>query len=91
MRVKGKDTTVRLFEPVGFEADAETMERLGRLDQGLALFREQNWEAAAAVFDRLAAEEPERALYKLYMDRIAHFREEPPGPDWDGVYTHKEK
>ena len=91
VRVKGKDTPVRLFEPVGFEADAETMERLGRLDQGLALFREQNWEAAAAVFDRLAAEEPERALYKLYMDRIAHFREEPPGPDWDGVYTHKEK
>ena len=93
VRVKGKDTPVRLYEPLGFEGevDENTLARLAHHLGALALFREQKWDGAAATFGMLAAEEPERMIYKLYLDRIAHFREEPPGPDWDGVYTHKEK
>ena len=30
-------------------------------------------------------------LYRLYEDRIAAFRAEPPGRDWDGVFTATEK
>ncbi len=93
VRVKGKDTPVRLFEPLGFEgaADTETLARVAHHHGALQLFREQKWDGAAATFAMLSAEEPERMIYKVYLDRIAHFREEPPGPDWDGVYTHKEK
>ncbi|MDO8606778.1 MAG: adenylate/guanylate cyclase domain-containing protein [Phaeospirillum sp.] len=93
VRVKGKDTPVGLFEPLGFEGsvDAETLERSARHHDALHLFRKQKWDEASAIFTMLAAQEPERMIYKVYLDRITHFREESPGPDWDGVYTHKEK
>ncbi|CAA7617205.1 Adenylate cyclase [Candidatus Terasakiella magnetica] len=93
VRVKGKNEPVRLFEPLGFEgdADAETLARLSRHQAALALFRQQKWDEAESTFGQLAKEEPGRMIYKVYLDRITHFREEPPGADWDGVYTHKEK
>jgi adenylate cyclase len=93
VRVKGKDTPVRLYEPLGFagEVDSATAACLAQHLAALALFREQRWDASQAAFEHLAATDPERVIYKMYLDRIAHFREEPPAADWDGVYTHKEK
>lgn len=93
VRVKGKDTPVRLYEPLGFagEVDSETAARLEQHLAALALFRAQQWDAARQAFEALAAAEPERVIYTMYLGRIAHFRDEPPGVDWDGVYTHKEK
>jgi len=93
VRVKGKDTPVRLFEPLGFDGDvdAETVARLQRHAAAVLLFRGQSWAEAEAAFEALAAEEPERMVYRVYLDRIRHFREDPPGAAWDGVYTHKEK
>jgi len=39
----------------------------------------------------LLNDEPGSMLYELYLERITHFREEPPGEYWDGVFTHKTK
>lgn len=93
VRVKGKNEPVRLYEPLGFdgEVDTETLARISHHHGALALFRAQKWDGAAATFEMLAAQEPDRMIYKVYLERIAHFREESPGADWDGVYTHKEK
>ena len=93
VRVKGKDTPVRLYEPLGFagEFDSETAARLPQHLAALGMFRDQQWDAAQAAFERLAAADPERVIYKIYLDRIAHFRTAPPDANWDGVYTHKEK
>lgn len=93
VRVKGKDTPVRLYEPIGFEGevDAETVATLSRHLAALAMFREQKWDAARVAFQDLHNGDPERVIYKTYLARIEHFVAEPPGLDWDGVYTHKEK
>ena len=93
VRVKGKDEPVRLHEPIGFkgDVDAETLSRLERHHGALATYRAQDWAKAKAQFEALSAEEPNRFIYKLYLDRIATFEDHPPGSDWDGVYTHKEK
>jgi len=93
VRVKGKDEPVRLFEPLGFagDVDAETLGRLERHQEALDLYRAQNWAAARAHFEALSAEEPNRFIYKLYLERIGVFEDHAPGQDWDGVYTHKEK
>ncbi|MGE5503864.1 MAG: CHASE2 domain-containing protein [Actinomycetota bacterium] len=93
VRVKGKDQPVRLFQPLGFPgevADAE-IASIERHHAALALYRAQKWDEAEAAFKALAATDPDRMIYKVYLGRIEHFREEPPGADWDGVYTHKEK
>ena len=59
--------------------------------KALMAYREQDWAGAEAGFAALASAQPNCRLYALYGERIAVFRQQPPGPDWDGVYTHQSK
>jgi len=93
VRVKGKDHPVAIFEPLGpaAELDPKTAERLVRHHQALELYRRQEFTAAGEIFNALHQEEPKRLLYGIYLDRISHFQETPPPPDWDGAFTHTSK
>jgi adenylate cyclase len=93
VRVKGKAAPVRLYEPLGFagEVDPQTVARSSEHLAALALFRGQQWDAAQSAFAALSRSEPDSVLYKLYLDRINAYRNDPPPADWDGVYTHTEK
>ena len=93
VRVKGKGVPVIILEPIGVrdELDAQTQKCLDDYHATLALYREQKWDEAEAGFNALRANDPDQMLYELYLDRISHFREEPPGDNWDGVYTHTSK
>ncbi len=93
VRVKGKDRPVAIFEPL---APIEEMERQRRKDlkryhAALEQYWRQEWDAAEREFFSLSREYPEDPLPPMYLDRIGHFRQEPPQPDWDGVFTHKIK
>ena len=48
-------------------------------------------EARWATQSPLATREPGARLYELYLERTAVLRAEPPGPDWDGTVTYREK
>lgn len=93
VKVKGKDQPVRTFEPLGFDGDVDqqTLDILARYTAALALYRAARFSEAKAEFQALAELEPNRMLYKIYLDRIEHYRVEPPPADWDGSYTAKEK
>ncbi len=93
VRVKGKDEPVEIFEPVGpaESVPAEEQKRIELYHQALRLFREQKWDLAEMQLVNLHNEEPERKLYEVYIDRIQHYRQSPPGDDWDGVFTHTSK
>jgi adenylate cyclase len=54
-------------------------------------FRAQSWDRAEVDFFNLNRTNPERKLYQVYLDRIAFYRNNPPGDDWDGVFTHTSK
>ncbi|WP_093555848.1 CHASE2 domain-containing protein [Pseudoduganella namucuonensis] len=92
VRVKGKNEPVAIFEPVGLDKDIAEADRaeLARWNETLALLRGQQWDQAQAAIDALDAQHP-RGLYKLYTERVAHYRAHPPGPDWDGVTTFETK
>jgi adenylate cyclase len=93
VRVKGKNEPVAIFQPVckAGEADAATLAAIGRWHEALALVRAQQWDAAEAILRELRAADPAFGLYELYLGRIAHFRENPPGENWDGVTTFETK
>ncbi len=93
VRVKGKDKPVTIFEPVGARKDVDRSVRdeLKLYEAGLKLYRAQNWDMAELQFLNLQKSSPPSRLYQLYAERIAHFRREPPGQDWDGVFTHLTK
>jgi adenylate cyclase len=52
---------------------------------------EQRFADAIDAFEALASNYGERAIYDLYIERSKHFIQEPPGPDWDGVFTFTTK
>jgi adenylate cyclase len=93
VRVKGKREGVAIFEPIGAqgEVSADTLAEITRFHRALAHFRGQRWDEAEALLENLAAGAPEVKLYRLYRERIAHFRASPPGADWDGVFGFSTK
>jgi len=93
VRVKGKDEPVGIYEPLGLagEVDKERLEQLKLWQQALRLYRAQDWDQADVQLYNLLRREPDCHLYQLYTKRIAHYRSNPPGADWDGVTTFETK
>lgn len=93
VRVKGKDKPVAIFEPVcelGKE-DKSIKDEFKLYRETLKLYRAQNWDLAEMQFINLQQMYPERYLYRMYIERIAYYRQNPPGADWDGVFTYQTK
>jgi adenylate cyclase len=92
VRVKGKETPVAIYAPLGSLSDLDDAVRKDAADfeTAFARYQAQEWDAAEAVLRALNAREP-RPLYDIYLERIAHFREAPPPHDWDGVYVYTTK
>jgi adenylate cyclase len=93
VRVKGRQEGVAIFEPIGAQGEVggDTLAEIARFHQALAHFRAQRWDEAEALLNELAAAAPAVKLYRLYRERIAHFRASPPGADWDGVFGFSTK
>lgn len=91
--VKGREQTVRLYEPLCRSADAtpELERRLLRYHGAYWMYAERDWDRAAAAFDQLLAEEPDSTLYRVYRGRIDELRHRNLGPDWNGEFRHLEK
>ncbi len=92
VRVKGKDRPVGIYEPIGEtdSVDKAIRDELELYQRALKLYRAQNWDMAELQFLNLQ-QMSKHPIYFIYAQRISHFRREPPGPDWDGVFTFKTK
>ncbi|MDH5766514.1 MAG: CHASE2 domain-containing protein, partial [Gammaproteobacteria bacterium] len=90
VRVKGKDNPVRIYEPLGLveTIDKKTRKSIKTYHHALELYRAQKWDDAEKTLFELQQQEPEQKIYQIYLDRIAYFRNNPPGDNWDGVFTH---
>ena len=93
VRVKGKDRPVSIYEPLGLLENISKDERklLKQFHTAIKQFRAQNWDAAEREIFALSQLEPDRKIYKIYLDRIMFYRKHPPGEDWDGSFTHTSK
>lgn len=93
VRVKGKYEPVPIFEPIALDSELSDAGRteLEKWHTALGLVRSQQWDQAEQLLRELSSEHPDDGLYTLYLDRIAHYREHPPGPEWDGVTTFETK
>jgi adenylate cyclase len=93
VRVKGKNEPVAIFEPIGHKNDIEksVTEELSAYRKALSNFRAQSWDKAELDFFNLNRSYPDRYLYQVYLERVTVYRNEPPGDNWDGVFTHTSK
>jgi adenylate cyclase len=77
--VKGKSQSVDVFSP----CENPKVTELSGL--AIRLFRSQEWNAAESCLHELLVIEPEDGIAKLYLKRIATFRDAPPLAEWDGA------
>jgi adenylate cyclase len=93
VRVKGKDQPVTIYQPLGLksELDEAAKSELQLYREALKLYRAENWDMAELQFLNLGKAHPSEHLYALYAERIVFFRNTPPAPGWDGVFTHQHK
>jgi adenylate cyclase len=101
IRVVGKTEPVKVYEVMGRKEHIEPweVEIRDKFHEGLTLYKNQQWTEALAIFNSLIDEEFKRAPElkhktnpsKVYAGRCEEFLENPPGENWDGVYTLTEK
>ncbi|MBK6981073.1 MAG: adenylate/guanylate cyclase domain-containing protein [Betaproteobacteria bacterium] len=93
VRVKGKLEGIAIFEPLGLQSDMgqEALQEVDRFHKALEAYRAQRWDDAEKLLKNLAYAAPETKLYKIYLERLAHFRRNPPPPNWDGVFIFTTK
>ena len=93
VRVKGKDTAVAIFEPLGMQGSSTrtTLDELKLWNQALKHYRAQDWDQAELALLNLQRMNPECELYGAYAEFVAEHRKNPPGAGWDGVRKFETK
>jgi adenylate cyclase len=97
VRVVGRDAPETVHALIGDEALAGTdaFKAFAADHEAMLLaYRAQAWDEAVGLLDKGEAAAKGYGLGKLYTlmrERIAGYRENPPGADWDGVYGATEK
>ena len=59
--------------------------------QFLRTYRAQDWDSAEVTLLNLSRTQPRYLYEKVYAERIAHYRKEAPGADWDGSWKFDTK
>jgi len=93
VKVKGKAEPVKIFEPLGkvTEVSTEELDELRLYNEALKNYLSQDWRMATKRFHNLQNLYVDRELYRLYLERSNYFNNNPPGNDWDGVFTFTTK
>jgi adenylate cyclase len=94
LRVKGKTEPVHVYELLGLidrGASDDLLRVIELFRKGFEHYLKQNWDVAINYFQQVLAIRPEDNPSKTYIQRCQFFKENPPGADWDGVYSMKTK
>lgn len=90
--VKGKTEPVRIYEILQLKNQASkinTTEKLTEIkamfEKGLDFYRKQKWDESEACFSECALKYNDMPSV-VFLDRIRHFKVNPPPADWDGVF-----
>jgi len=91
--VKGRQEGVAVFEPIGVvgQVTDTALTEIDRFHKALEYYRKQRWDEATQILKDLQAATPDAKLYRLYLKRIDHFRNNSPGPAWNGLWVFTTK
>ena len=91
--VKGRTEVVRIFEVLQ-DAQKTSSDKLYDLKEvfetGLGYYRQRKWKTAEKYFLECVEKYNDQPA-KVFLDRIAHYRNSPPPADWKGVFAMRMK
>jgi adenylate cyclase len=85
IRVVGRKTPVRVFEPLGLQGE-NAPPWLADYEKALKLFQERKWKEAGEIFGRIAGDKLSATYAEKCRELIANSAK-----DWDGVWNLTEK
>ncbi len=92
--VKGKTEPVGVFEVLDYhteESFPHASEVINHFRDGVTHYRSQRWKDAVNEFEQVLGLNPNDKASKLYIDRCALLKADPPPEDWAGVWVMKSK
>lgn len=89
VRVKGKDQPVRIYEllaryPIATPAQRDLAQEF---QAALVAYHNRQWSKAETIWKDILQKFPADEPSKLYIERCQMLMQNPPPPDWDGVYS----
>jgi adenylate cyclase len=87
VRIRGKDSPMRVFEPFRLKEEKGTMlaQDIEQNNQALRHYYRREWEQAAELFRFLRLRHPNDMLYTRYLTKIAEYKRHPPPANWSGI------
>ncbi|MFA4906621.1 MAG: adenylate/guanylate cyclase domain-containing protein [Candidatus Margulisiibacteriota bacterium] len=86
--VKGKREGTAIYELAGRkeEGPPDAAAQLCReFARGFEAYLARDWDGALEIFGNLWEKFPADAPTELFLSRCRHYRDNPPGPDWQGI------
>lgn len=71
--------------------DNKTLAMIDEYNKGLDLYKQRKFKEAIKFFEKAIEIIPNDGPSLVYIERCKNFMENPPEPDWDGVYTFTTK
>ena len=93
VQAAGKTKGVDVFTVMG-EGAGQTVSLplwLARYEEGVRLYRNRKFQAAAALFEECHRRDPEDYLSEMYLKRCTALIENPPDESWNGVFVMTKK
>jgi adenylate cyclase len=92
IQVKGKDTAIRVYEPLGQEGKVTQaqLDELKEYEIAYQLHLDRKWNEAHCAFTALFDKTP-LGVYKVYLERIPLLKEQTLPDDWNGTFRHTSK
>ncbi len=94
LRVKGKTEPVKVYELLSTVEKGlpdDMLRVLEMFNKGFENYLQQNWDWAIKYLQQALSIRPNDGPSLRYLERCKQFKENPPGDDWDGVFTMKTK
>lgn len=91
VRVKGRQEAVQIYEPLFFKKKLtlQKEQQTKAHHDALTAYLEGNWRLSSKKFTILS-EQYKDPLHQIYLQRMRLMDFTPP-PDWNGIFTHKNK
>lgn len=94
VRVKGKNEPVKIHELIGYRSIVlpNIIEAAAIYETGFKAYLDQNWDLAIKLFtDSEKAKGQKDKSSHMLIERCEEYKMNPPGSDWDGVFTRTHK
>ncbi|MDR2542788.1 MAG: hypothetical protein LBC80_04985 [Treponema sp.] len=93
IRVVGIQEPIRIYEILETRAHASTnLQKLAQLfNKAFILFESRKWPDAELAFKQILRLFPKDSPSLLFLNRCIQFKNNPPPPDWDGVFKLTQK